>query len=133
MDHKRRKARIPAEHAELIEQLTEEGEEWMPHPVHTQFYGSSLGRVISVAENNEYARLLRVGGDRVELWRGTRRRDGRPSKFWRKQYLPHRFIWECFYGEADPYMQIVFRDGDRSNRKLENLDLVTPAVRCRMN
>jgi hypothetical protein len=105
----------------FLSKFSIKNETWQPHPVYKEFYGSDKGRIASVHHNR--ARLLKIGA-KVELTRGTY-----GVNYQRKQFLPHRFIWECFYGVIKDTKQIVFKDGDRTNLKLSNLTLMTPAQR----
>lgn len=45
----------------------------------------------------------------------------------RKGYGAHRIIWEIHHGKIPEGMQIDHIDGDRSNNKIDNLRMVTPA------
>ena len=42
----------------------------------------------------------------------------------RKSYLSHRFIYECHFGMIPDGMQINHRDLDKTNNRLDNLELV---------
>jgi hypothetical protein len=124
MKDKLRKVKVSPEVQELLGKLSQEGEVWMPHPKYTEFYGSNQGRIASVHHNR--AKCLKIG-TKVELTRGTR-----GANYMRKQFLPHRFLWECFYGLITDTRQIVFKDGDKTNRALDNLMLVEPSTRIKI-
>lgn len=48
----------------------------------------------------------------------------------RKNYLVHRFIWECFNGPIPNGLEIDHIDGDPTNNKLENLKIGTHKENC---
>lgn len=48
-----------------------------------------------------------------------------------KTYLVHRLIWETFVGEIPKGLQINHIDGNKSNNRLSNLEVVTPAENIR--
>lgn len=131
MIDKLRKAKVPVAHKDALRMISHCSETWMPHPVYSDFYASSLGRVASVVKFKTVGvrvKLLRINS-KVELTRGTR-----GKSYQRKQYLPHRFVWECFYGVIDlkqDTRQIVFRNGDPGNIALANLEMVRPADRIK--
>lgn len=43
----------------------------------------------------------------------------------RKQVRGHRFIWECFFGKIPEDKMINHINGDKTDNRLENLELVT--------
>ena len=131
MGDKLRKKRIDSEVLELIETITEENEAWMPHPTYDSFYGSDRGRFASVSENRKRIRILNVGR-KLELTRGTYKDGVAREGYMRKQFLPHRFLWECFYGLINDTRQIVFKDGNKANRRLDNMMLLAPAKRIKI-
>lgn len=126
MSDKLRKVKIPSAHRELLDALSLDGETWAPHPDYPSFYASSQGRVASIAIRDTRANLLKFG-KKLELTRGTIGKN-----YMRKQFLPHRFVWECFYGKITDTRQIVFKDGDSTNLRLTNLELVPPAKRIQL-
>lgn len=125
----KRKVNIPKDHRSALEYITQDGEEWLPHPVYTAFYASSLGRIASLTwfkAKGWRAKLLSIN-QKVELTRGTR-----GVNYQRKQFLPHRFVWECFYGVVDSSVdtrQVAFLDGNPKNIAVTNLALVEPSKR----
>lgn len=126
MKDRLRKVKIPPAHQALLDDLSIRGETWAPHPEYKAFYASSLGRIVSIAIRDTRAKLLKFGR-KLELTRGTVGKN-----YMRKQFLPHRFVWECFYGLITDTRQIVFKDGDSANIALDNLELVAPAKRIKM-
>lgn len=48
---------------------------------------------------------------------------------WTKNWtLEHRLVWEAAHGPVPPGHALCFRDGDRTNTRLENLELITRRV-----
>lgn len=42
------------------------------------------------------------------------------------QTLIHRFVWEYFFGEIPQGLEVDHKDGNKTNNKLTNLQLLTP-------
>jgi hypothetical protein len=55
---------------------------------------------------------------------------GYPPKDWR---AVHNLIWEDAHGPIPPLHAVCFRDGDKSNIELENLELISRAELMRRN
>ena len=47
-----------------------------------------------------------------------------------KNYLLHRFVYECFRGDIPPELQVDHIDNDKKNNCIDNLQLLTPAANC---
>ena len=45
----------------------------------------------------------------------------------------HRYIWACAYGEIDKNLILVFRNGDKTDMRLDNLELITRREHARRN
>lgn len=125
--------RLPITMAEelqpLFDEISEPGEVWTQHPLYSKFCGSSHGRMAALNSNGTPIRIYTAKGRKIELTSGSTY-----TTYHRKQYLPHRFIWECFYGVVakDDTRLIHFKDGDRTNRNIDNLEMVMPAQRRRL-
>lgn len=50
-----------------------------------------------------------------------------------KFVLKHRWVWEQYHGPIPKGMQIHFKDGDRTNCDIDNLEIISAADCARMN
>ena len=90
---------------------------------------SNLGRVKSMARvvacNGGYRiakeKLLKAGKNNWGYMQVILSMDGK-SKHW----LVHRLVWEAFNGTIPHGLQVNHVDEDKTNNKLENLNLMTP-------
>ena len=48
-----------------------------------------------------------------------------------KFFLVHRFVYECFRGDIPPHLEVDHLDNDRTNNRLDNLQLLTHLQNCR--
>lgn len=48
-----------------------------------------------------------------------------------KNFLSHRFIWECFHGPIEKGKQINHINCIRTDDRLKNLEVVTPSENCK--
>ena len=48
-----------------------------------------------------------------------------------KNFLSHRFVWECFYGPIEKGKQINHINCIRTDNRLKNLEVVTPSENCK--
>ena len=49
----------------------------------------------------------------------------------RKNYLAHRFVYECFRGDIPPELQVDHIDNDKQNNSIDNLQLLTSSANCK--
>ena len=80
---------------------------------------SNLGRVKSVKFGKE--RFLKFGKDNKGYLHISLCKDGK-----QKWFLVHRLVYEAFVGEIPESMQINHIDEDKTNNRLDNLNLMTP-------
>ena len=48
-----------------------------------------------------------------------------------KNFLSHRFVWECFHGPIEKGKQINHINCIRTDNRLKNLEVVTPSENCK--
>lgn len=93
----------------------EEDEVWAQIPGHKNYQISNMGRVLSV-RYNRFLTATRLGSDGyfvVSLGRG-------------EVHLIHILVARAFFGEIQEGFEVNHKDGDKSNWKLSNLEVVTP-------
>jgi len=78
-------------------------------------------------------RLQPLGTERLTkdgIWQRKIRMDGPPQRRWRGI---HTLLWEEHNGPVPEGCIVVFRDGDRNNITIENLELISRAENMRRN
>ena len=93
---------------EYVAESVDLGEEWLDHPIGVKC--SSYGRINNNGNIN-FGNGERNGYLRVKI-KG-------------KSYSVHRLIAECFHPNPDLKPQVNHIDGDRRNKRIENLAWVT--------
>ena len=90
------------------------------HPIYDLYAGSKDGYVIHIVKQKpNFGNRMSNGYIACQV-----RRHGQ-SGF--KNYLVHKFIYECFNGVIPNGMQVDHKDDNRENNKLCNLQLLTPS------
>lgn len=92
------------------------------HPIHTDYYGTSDGHVISFrGKIPKFIKQCNHGRGYTQFRISQGRNDG-------TMFLTHRFIMECFFGEiGDSDIQVHHIDHDKRNNCIDNLIFVTDA------
>ena len=95
---------------------------------------SAETRFKKVTVNGKAAKLLQPLGTERITKDGIRQRkirmDGPPQRRWK---AVHTILWEEHHGPVPDGHIVVFRNGDRSDIRLENLELITRAENMRRN
>lgn len=91
------------------------------HPIHTEYYGTSDGEVISY--KGKHPKFI----VQCNHQRGYTQFQISHSRYSRTHFLTHRFIFECFFGEIEEGMCVHHIDHNKRNNCIDNLMLVTDA------
>ena len=91
---------------------------WTQHPIYDLYYGSRCGKDIHIGR-----KVINTGGKHRSGYLIYRvRAEG--SK--QKNYLVHRFVFECYNGLIPEGMKIDHKNDIRDDNRLCNCQLVTP-------
>ena len=96
------------------------------HPFHKDYLASKCGKILSLKWNKKRILKFRKTGNNYLIFcfcENNKKRD----------YLIHRFVFECFKGEIPVDKQVDHIDNDKSNNQIINLQLLTPSENTRKN
>ena len=101
-----------------------QGIKFYRHPFSEEYLASKCGKILSLKWNKK--RILKL----------NKRRDGYLHFYSyennkRRNYLIHRFVYECFKGAIPEGMHIDHFDFNRKNNAISNLQLLTPKENVR--
>ena len=91
---------------------------------------SNFGRVKSIERLDSIGRTVKERFLKPSFSRGGYLCVGLCFSGKSKLYKVHRLVWEAFKGPIPDGLQINHIDEDKTNNKLENLELVTPKENC---
>lgn len=83
------------------------------HYIHTEYEADSDGFVISYKKKNSKILKPVYTGKTYQIAINNR------------HTLLHKFIWECFNGEVPKNHVVYFKNGDNTDRRLDNLGMRT--------
>ena len=87
-----------------------------PHPIYDRWEANRLGIVRHVENKKDVGRLTNSGYLRINV----------SDEGIRKDYLKHRFIFECFHGKINNAKLVVDHFNNiKTDNRLENLQLIT--------
>lgn len=105
-------------------------EEWRPIPGYEGLYeASNLGKIRSIDREIRHSkngtltlkgRVLKLGIDKDGYLQVQLNKNGRG-----KTFRVHRLVWMAFNGAIPENMQVNHVDEDKSNNRLENMNLMT--------
>ena len=86
------------------------------HPIYDKWEANREGKVRHVVNKKDIGRLGNVGYLRIGVY----------DEGIRKDYLKHRFIFECFHGKINDVKLVVDHINNiKTDNRLENLQLIT--------
>ena len=95
-----------------------DGKKIYKHPVFSNYAANKNGKVINV----KTGRIIRMADNGIGYLRFVicDKKLGRP-----KAYLQHRFVFEVFNGKIPPHLEIDHINGDKTDNRNKNLQLLT--------
>ena len=94
------------------------------HPIYNLFAGSKDGYVINIVKQVPYkCNRNKYGYRQIKV-----RRYGESEQ---KNFMAHKFIWECFNGVIPEGKVINHKNDDKEDNRLCNLDLMTQQQNCK--
>ena len=94
------------------------------HPIFNLYAGSKDGRIIHIVKQVPYkGNRNKYGYRQIKV-----RRYGESKQ---KNFMAHKFIWECFNGVIPEGKVIDHKNDDKEDNRLCNLDLMTQQQNCK--
>ena len=97
--------------------LFDDNKDFWTHPIYDNWESNREGIVRHVKHKKDIGRLGNVGYLKINVY----------DEGIRKDYLKHRFIFECFHGKINDVKLVVDHINNiKTDNRLENLQLITP-------
>ena len=91
------------------------------YPIYTNYGAKEDGTILNLKTMRCRKLAPHKNGYLVlQVWK-----NGKP-----KNYLVHRFVFECFRGDIPSDLQVDHVDNDKQNNCIDNIQLLTPAENC---
>ena len=97
--------------------ILENGKTFFIHPVYKKYAANEDGEIMNIRlRKPRKGNLTKIGYFSITIYLEKNRN---------KNYLSHRFVYECFYGLIEEGKQINHINSNRVDNRLKNLEVVT--------
>ena len=103
--------------------IFENGKKFFIHPVYNKYAANEDGEIMNIRlRKARKGYLINSGYLKFTIYL---------EKNKNKQYLSHRFVFECFYGLIEKNKQINHINSVRVDNRIKNLEVVTASENCK--